>query len=486
MHWQLQFLIHMTQFTQIIKLHPKAKIHFSGIGGIGMSGLAEVLHNLGYSVQGSDLLQNYNTKRLEAAGVKIFCGHNCSDLKSVSFLVKSSAIKKLNPELKYCEKNGIPIVTRSELLKELMRSYISISISGAHGKTTTTSLVASILERAGLDPTVIVGGIMKDKNTNTRMGKSDFMVVEADESDGTFTQIPSTIVVVTNIDKEHLDYYGTFNQVKKEFYRFVSNIAFYGFAVLCIDDKNVHILSKQVKNREIITYGIKQKDADVRAINIKIFPEHSTFDVVLPKRLGGNISGIKLGIPGMHSVQNALAGITVAVRLGIKHESLKATLQCFSNVKRRFTLTQEVNGIKFIDDYSHHPSEIVAAMSIAKRVVLNTGGKIVAIFQPHRYTRVQSLFKEFTRCFVDADVVYIADIYSAQEDPIPGITSEVLVKEMKKLYKNKQIFTLSSWEILPGVIKNLCQSNDLVIFLGAGNITEWAYKVPQLIIAAKP
>lgn len=471
----------MTQFTQLSRLHPEAKIHFSGIGGIGMSGLAEIMHNFGYSVQGSDLLQNYNTKRLEAAGIKVFAGHNHSNLKSVSFLVKSSAIKKSNSELEYCEKNDIPVVTRAELLSEIMRSYVSISVSGAHGKTTTTSLIASILERAGLDPTVIVGGIMQDKNTNVRIGKSDFMVVEADESDGTFTEIPSTIAVVTNIDKEHLDHYRTFDQIKKEFYKFISKIAFYGFAVVCIDDKHVHKLAKQIKNREIITYGIKQKEADITAINIKMFADHSIFDVTLPKKFGGKISGIKLGIPGMHSVLNALAGIAVAVRLGVNHERLKAALQSFGNVKRRFTLTQEVNGIKFIDDYSHHPSEIIAAINIAKQVVSGTGGKIMAIFQPHRYTRVQSLFKEFTKCFNDADIVYISDIYSAQEAPIPGITSEALASAMKKLYKRKHIATFISWEILPVEIKKQCKKNDLVLFLGAGNITEWAYKVPQIV-----
>lgn len=473
----------MIQFNHLIKLRPNAKLHFSGIGGIGMSGLAEIMHNLGYQVQGSDITQNYNTKRLEAAGIKVFNGHDASNLSSVSFFIKSSAIKKPNPELDYCESHGIPIISRADFLSELMHSSIAISVSGAHGKTTTTSIVASILEHAGLDPTVIVGGIIKDTNTNVRMGNGDFMVVEADESDGTFTQIPSTIAVVTNIDKEHLDYYGSFARVKEEFYKFVSNISFYGFAVLCIDDKHVLELSKQITNREIITYSIEHDYADVQAVNIRMLPACSMFDVKFSSKLNSAVlRDVKLNVPGLHSIQNALAGITIAVQLRLDPKYLMAALQEFKNVKRRFTLTNEVNGIKFIDDYAHHPSEIAATMRMAKQIVSGTGGKVVAVFQPHRYTRVQSLFKEFTTCFADADELFVADIYSAQEQPIPGITSEILAKEIKNLHQEKQVENFSSWEALPEIIKNRCNSNDLVIFLGAGNITEWAYKIPQLIM----
>jgi UDP-N-acetylmuramate--alanine ligase len=469
--------------TDLISFRKDARLHFSGIGGIGMSGLAEIVHKLGYGVQGSDIESNYNTARLEQAGIKVFYEQNGANLGGISFLIKSSAIKKSNSELVYCEKHGIPVIHRAALLKELMRPLTSISVSGTHGKTTTTALIASVLEHAKLDPSMILGGIIKDKNTNVKMGEGNFIVVEADESDGTFTQIPSTIAVVTNIAKEHLDYYGNFDQLKEAFYQFVFGISFYGFAVVCTDDANVCELIKRLHDREIITYGITQKPADVMAVNIRQGSDHSIFDIVFSEKLADTMPmhDIRLNVPGLHNVQNALAGVAIAARLKLNLESVRAALQNFSNVKRRFTVTQEVNGIKFVDDYAHHPSEVQATISTARQMVEGTGGRIIAVFQPHRYSRLKNLFSEFVHCFQGADFTYVADVYSAQEAPIEGITSGALVSEMKKFYADKTISTLKSWQTLPDIIKQSCRSNDLVLFMGAGDVTMWAHQVPKLL-----
>ena len=463
-------------------LNPNVNLHFSGIGGIGMSGLAEIMHKLGYKVQGTDIASNDITKKLENSGIKVFYNHENSDLSNVSFLIKSSAIKDDNYELKYCIKNGIPIIARAELLAALMRSKIAISISGAHGKTTTTSFIAFLLEKVGLDPTVIVGGIINDKQTNAYLGLSNFMVVEADESDGTFIKIPSTIAVVTNIDKEHVDFYKNYSNLKKAFRKFIEDIPFYSFGVVCVDDKELKKLSKRIKTREVITYSLKQKQADVFAANIKKSRQGHSFDICFGAKFENVIiKNIELNIPGIHNVQNSLAAVAVVVRLRLNLDCLKEAFAQFNNVKRRFTLTNEVNGIKFIDDYAHHPREIQATLSTAKQIISETKGKIFVIFQPHRYSRTYSLFDEFIHCFEDADVLYIADICSANEDPIVGVTKEHLVQAIKKIYKDKEVQPLKSQEHLPDIIKKSCKANDIVLFLGAGNITDWAYNVPLLL-----
>jgi len=463
-------------------LHPNAKLHFSGIGGIGMSGLAEIMHKLGYDVQGTDISKNYITEKLENSGIKIFYDHSRSDLTDVSFLIKSSAIKDNNPELKCCIKNGIPIVSRAELLAELMRSKVTISVSGAHGKTTTTSFIASLLEKVGLDPTVIVGGIINSKKTNAYLGLGSFMVVEADESDGTFIKIPTTIAVAINIDREHMDFYKSYDNLKKAFRKFIEDIPFYGFGVLCIDDKELNELSKTIKTREIITYSLDQKQADVFAANIKKFAKGYSFDICFGERLGNySINNVKLNIPGKHNLLNSLAAAAVAARLRLNLDCLKEAFEQFDNVKRRFTLTGEVNGIKFIDDYAHHPREILATLATAKQIVSTSKGRVFVVFQPHRYSRLQNLFDEFVHCFKDADVVYISDVYAASEEPIVGANKESLVRSIKEHYKDKETKALRSWKDLPNIIKDSCETDDVVLFLGAGDVTNWAYKVPTLL-----
>jgi len=460
-------------------LQPNAKLHFSGIGGIGMSGLADIMRQLGYSVQGTDVLSNYITERLEKSGIKIFYDHDTSDLSGISFLIKSSAIKDDNRELKQCIKNGIPIITRGDLLAELMRSKIAISVAGAHGKTTTTSFIACLLEKAGMDPTVIIGGIIKSKGVNAYLGLGSLMVVEADESDGTFIKIPTTVAVALNIDKEHMEYYKSYSNLKKAFQKFIEQIPFYGFGVLCIDDKELRALNDKIKDREVVTYSLEQRQADVFAANIKKSSKGHSFDICFGEKFGNLvIPNVKLNIPGIHNVQNSLAAVAVAARLHLNLDCVKAAFEIFDNVKRRFTLTNEVNGIKFIDDYAHHPSEIQATLISARQVVSENNGRVFVVFQPHRPSRVHSLWDEFIHCFKDADVLYVADVYSASEQPIEGISKEFLAKTIKKNYKNKEVQTLNSWEELPKIIKVSCKANDIVLFLGAGDITDWAYNVP--------
>ncbi|NRA74021.1 MAG: UDP-N-acetylmuramate--L-alanine ligase [Rickettsiales bacterium] len=464
------------------KLTPNANLHFSGIGGIGMSGLAEIMFKLGYNVQGTDITNNAITKKLEESGIKVFYDHKNSDLSDISFLIKSSAIKDDNYEIQYCIKNNIPIVTRAELLASLMTGKVAISVSGTHGKTTTTSFIASLLEKAGLDPTVIVGGIINHKKTNAYLGMGSFVVVEADESDGTFIRLPSTIAVATNIDREHMDFYKSYDNLKEAFRRFIEGVPFYGFGVLCIDNKELYELSKKITSREIITYSVKNAKADVFADNIKKSKRGHIFDICLGTKFGGiRIKDIELNVPGVHSIQNSLAAASVAARLHLNLEVLKDAFAQFDNVKRRFTLTGEVNGVRFIDDYAHHPREIEATLSSAKQMVSDSKGKVFAIFQPHRYSRTRNLFDDFIHCFKDADILYIADIYAASEDPIEGISKESLVEAIKQSYPDKQIQSLPAHDKLPDLIKKFCNDGDMVLFLGAGSITEWAYNVPEFL-----
>lgn len=402
-------------------------IHFVGIGGIGMSGIAELLHNLGYRVQGTDRAEGANTRRLQAAGVPITIGHDESNLGDAQVIVTSSAIKSDNPEVVAARKRLIPVVRRAEMLGELMRLKWSIAVAGTHGKTTTTSLVASILDTAGRDPTVVNGGIINAWGSNARLGSGDWMVAEADESDGTMVKLPATIAIVTNIDPEHLDHYGTFEALREGFVTFLANIPFYGFATLCIDHPEVQGIIPRLLDRRIITYGFSAQ-ADVRASDLQLTSAGVRFTAIITDRKTGQantVDDIFLPMFGRHNVQNALAALAVAHFIGIDDEVVKSAFAGFGGVNRRFTKTGEVDGITIIDDYGHHPVEIAAVLAAARSV---TQGQVIALVQPHRYSRLKSLFDGFCSCFNDADTVIVADVYPAGEEPIEGMHRDGLVE----------------------------------------------------------
>jgi UDP-N-acetylmuramate--alanine ligase len=456
-------------------------LHFVGIGGIGMSGIAEVLHALGYRVQGSDISDSYNTERLVKKGIPVFIGHDAANIKDAALIVVSSAIKKDNPELIAAREAKMPVVRRAEMLAELMRLKWSVAIAGTHGKTTTTSLVGAMLEEANFDPTVINGGIVNSYGTNTRLGKSEWMVVEADESDGTFTKLPATIAVITNIDPEHMDHYGSFDNIKKAFNQFVENIPFYGFAVLCTDHPVVQAMIPEIVDRRIITYGFNPQ-ADVRATNLRSGPDGTIFDVTFaPWICGGKediLRDVFLPMLGQHNVQNSLSALAIAREMNVPAATMKTALKNFSGVKRRFTKTGEVNNITVIDDYGHHPVEIQAVLKAARQAVEKSGGKIVAVMQPHRYTRLSNLFEDFCGCFNDADTVIIADVYPAGESPIEGADKEHLAEGVKAR-GHRHVETLPNAGALAGMVAEIVQPNDFVICLGAGDITKWAYALPE-------
>ncbi|HEY4133946.1 MAG TPA: UDP-N-acetylmuramate--L-alanine ligase [Alphaproteobacteria bacterium] len=464
-------------------------IHFVGIGGIGMSGIAEVLHNLGYVVQGSDMAESANVKRLRDLGIKVFIGHAAENVGDAQVVVISSAVKPSNPEVSGARARLIPVVRRAEMLGELMRLKWAIAVGGTHGKTTTTSLVSAMLEGAGLDPTVIIGGILNAIGTNARLGSGDWMVVEADESDGTFLRLPATIAIVTNIDPEHLDHYGDFDAVRRAFVSFVENIPFYGFACLCIDHPEVQAMIPKLSDRKIITYGYSPQ-ADVRGINLRASPEGITFDVLVADRAatqaGGGaprvISGMKLPMAGRHNVQNSLAAIAVGVEMGLDEARMRAALMGFKGVKRRFTKTGEANGVTVIDDYGHHPVEIAAVMRAARE---SYTGRVVAVVQPHRYTRLRDLFEEFCTCFNDADTVIVADVYAAGEQPIAGVSRDALVEGLRA-HGHRQVVALEGPEQLASTVAGLTAPGDLVICVGAGSITNWANALPAELAALAP
>jgi UDP-N-acetylmuramate--alanine ligase len=451
-------------------------IHFVGIGGIGMSGIAEVLHNLGYRVQGSDLADSANTKRLAELGIRVMIGHRAENLDTAEVVVVSSAVKPDNPEVVAGRARRLPVVRRAEMLAELMRLKWSIAIAGTHGKTTTTSIIGALLETAGLDPTVINGGIINAYGTNTRLGAGDWMAVEADESDGTFTRLPATVAVVTNIDPEHLDFYGDFATLQQAFETFVGNIPFYGFAVMCIDHPVVQGMVAKLSERRILTYGLSPQ-ADIRAVNIRLGGDGSHFDVVVTDRTSREERTIpKLFLPmfGDHNVQNSLTAVAVAEELGLGDEVVRATLRNFRGVRRRFTKTGEWNGVSIIDDYGHHPVEIAAVLKAARAIV---GGRVVAVVQPHRYTRLADLFEGFCTCFNDADTVLVADVYPAGEPPIAGIHREALVAGLGA-HGHRDARVLAGAEALAPTIHELTRPGDMVVCLGAGSITNWANSLP--------
>ncbi len=449
-------------------------LHFTGIGGIGMSGIAEVLHQLGYQVQGSDLAENANVLRLRGKGIKIFIGHDAAHIKDASVVVVSSAVKQDNPELVAAREKRLPVVRRAQMLAELMRLKRSIVIGGTHGKTTTTSLVGAMLEEGGFDPTVINGGIVNSYGTNTRLGGGAWMVVESDESDGTFTHLPATVTVVTNIDPEHMEHYGSFDNVRAAYRQFVENVPFYGYAVLCADHPEVQGLIAQITDRRIITYGFSPQ-ADVRADNLRLSAQGCTFDAVFAQ--SGVLSDIWLPMLGKHNVQNALAALTIAREMGIPHAVMKKSLAHFAGVKRRFTKTGEVNGITVIDDYGHHPVEIAAVLKAARAAVADNGGRVIAVVQPHRYTRLSSLFDEFCTCMNDADSVIVADVYAAGESPVDGADRDSLAAGIVR-HGHRDVKILENPAQLPQMIAGLAEPGDFVICLGAGDITKWAHALP--------
>ena len=451
-------------------------IHFVGIGGIGMSGIAEVLHNLGYVVQGSDASDNANVKRLREKGIAVEVGHRADNLGKAEVVVVSTAIRRDNPELMAARERRIPVVRRAEMLAELMRLKQCVAIAGTHGKTTTTSLVATLLDAGHFDPTVINGGIINAYGTNARLGDGDWMVVEADESDGTFLKLPADVAIVTNIDPEHLDHFRTFDAIKDAFRAFVENLPFYGFAVMCLDHPTVQDLVGKIEDRRVITYG-ENPQADVRLLGVDLRGGVCRFGVEIRDRktqLVTRIDDLVLPMPGHHNALNATAAIAVAYHLGMSADRIRDALKNFGGVKRRFTKTGEWKGVTIFDDYGHHPVEIAAVLRAARA---STAGQVIAVVQPHRYTRLQSLFDQFATCFNDADAVIVADVYAAGEQPIAGIDRDHLVQAIKA-HGHRQALALESPAALAATVRGLAQPGDYVICLGAGTITQWAYALP--------
>jgi UDP-N-acetylmuramate--alanine ligase len=451
-------------------------IHFVGIGGIGMSGIAEVLVNLGYTVIGSDVADGANVKRLRELGVKIAIGHRSENIDGADVVVVSSAIKRDNPELVAARAKRLPVVRRAEMLAELMRLKSCVAIAGTHGKTTTTSLVAALLDGGGLDPTVINGGIINAYGTNARVGAGDWMVVEADESDGTFLKLPADVAIVTNIDPEHLDHFHTYEAVQDAFRDFIENIPFYGFAVMCTDHPVVQSLVGKLEDRRILTYG-ENPQADVRLTGLDHHNGASRFSIVFRDRQGQvvhTIDKLSLPMPGRHNVLNATSAVAVAHTLGIEDDVIRKALAAFGGVKRRFTKVGTWNGAVIIDDYGHHPVEIAAVLRAARE---SAKGQVIAVMQPHRYTRLHDLFDQFCTCFNDANVVIVAPVYPAGETPIPGIDRDTLVAGLRA-HGHKQAIPLQAPEKLAALIKELAKPGDIVVCLGAGSITQWAYALP--------
>jgi len=457
-------------------------VHFIGIGGIGMSGIAEVLANLGYTVQGTDQADSANVKRLRDKGVKITIGHRAESLDGARVVVISSAIRPDNPELVAARAQRLPVVRRAEMLAELMRLKSCVAIAGTHGKTTTTSMVAALLDAGGFDPTVINGGIINAYGTNARLGAGDWMVVEADESDGTFLKLPADIAIVTNVDPEHLDHFKTYDAVQDAFRAFVENVPFYGFSVMCTDHPVVQSLVGRIEDHRIITYG-ENPQADVRLVDISHAGGTSLFTIVLRERAGETphtIENVALPMPGRHNALNATAAIAVAHELGIADDVIRNALAKFGGVRRRFTRTGIWNGVTIIDDYGHHPVEIAAVLRAARE---STKGQVIAVVQPHRYTRLAALFEQFCTCFNDADVVIVANVYPAGEAPIPGADRDALVQGLRT-HGHRRVVPLESPEALAPLVAGIAHSGDYVVCLGAGSITQWAYALPGELAAA--
>ena len=455
-------------------------VHFIGIGGIGMSGIAEIMLRIGYTVQGSDAKASANTERLEKLGAKVFIGHDAGHVEGASAVVYSTAVKADNPEMVAGRERRLPLVRRAEMLAELMRLQFSVGVAGTHGKTTTTSMVAALLDAGGLDPTVVNGGIINAYGTNAKVGAGDWIVVEADESDGTFLKLKSTVAIVTNIDPEHLDHYGDFDAVKKAFRDFVENIPFYGFAAVCTDHPEVQAMAARVENRRLVTYGLNPQ-AQVRAEALTMGPDGCRFDVVIQPHEGETVryEDLRLPMAGRHNALNALAAIAVARELGVSGQDIRKGLAGFGGVRRRFTTTGVAGGVRIVDDYAHHPVEIAAVLTAARAVTL---GRVIAVVQPHRYSRLSDLFDEFCACFNDADVVIVADVYAAGEAPLPGIDRDALIGGLRR-YGHRRVLALDAPASLAAMVREEAKAGDVVVLLGAGDITGWSYALPGELTA---
>lgn len=450
-------------------------IHFIGIGGIGMSGIAEVMHNMGYTVQGSDMAEGYVIQHLRDLGIKVMIGHQAENLGDAAVVVTSTAIKRGNPEVELALEKRVPVIRRAEMLAELMRLKSTVAVAGTHGKTTTTSMVAALLDAGGVDPTVINGGIINSYGSNARLGKSEWMVVEADESDGSFLRLDGTIAVVTNIDPEHLDHYGSFDAVKDAFVEFVENTPFYGAAMLCLDHPEVQAILPRVQDRRIVTYGFSAQ-ADIRGENVQPVPGGNRFDVQIRERDGAvrRIEGITMPMPGRHNVLNAMAAIGVALHMGIDDKTIQSGFASFGGVKRRFTKVGEIavdggNAI-VIDDYGHHPVEIKAVLAAARE---GAKGRVIAVVQPHRFTRLRDLMDEFQQAFNDADAVFVTPVYQAGEVPIEGVDAEALVAGLKRR-GHRAAQTIADADALAAALAADLKADDMIVCLGAGDITKWA------------
>ena len=451
-------------------------IHFVGIGGIGMSGIAEVMHNLGYSVQGSDIAEGVSVERLRARGIKVLIGHAKENVEGVAVVVTSTAVRRTNPEVAAALEARIPVVRRAEMLAELMRLKSTVAVAGTHGKTTTTSMIASLLDCGKIDPTVINGGIIEQYGSNARLGDSDWMVVEADESDGSFLRLDGTIAVVTNIDPEHLDHYGDFDGVKRAFVEFIHNVPFYGAAILCVDHPEVQAVIGDVRDRKVVTYGFSLQ-ADICGVNITAADGGNTFDVIVRQRgeEDRRIEGVHLPMPGRHNVQNALAAIAVAIEMGCSDDVIKDGFASFGGVRRRFTKVGTVDfdggAVSIIDDYAHHPVEIRAVLAAAREAVPE--GRVIAVAQPHRYTRLRDLMDDFQSCFHEADMVLVTPVYEAGEDPIEGVSSAALVEGLKSR-GHRSARTVADHGDLAATLAAEIAPGDIIVCLGAGDITRWA------------
>ena len=452
-------------------------VHIIGIGGIGMSGIAEILHGLGIAVQGSDRAASANVERIRALGIEVQVGHTAANLGSARVVVPSSAVPADNPEMVAARERSIPIVSRAEMLAELMRFKRGVAIAGTHGKTTTTTLVSTLLDAGGLDPTVINGGVINAYGSNARQGAGDWMVVEADESDGTFVRLPAQVSLVTNIDPEHLDYWKTFEAAQAAFDTFVRRVPFYGFSALCIDHPEVQRLVARVGDRPVVTYG-ESPQADVRFSNVSTDGSAMTFDVVIRPRGGGervHLPGLRLPMPGRHNAQNATGAIAIAHGLGVSPEAIREGLAGFEGVRRRFTHVGSWRGVEIFDDYAHHPVELRATLRAAQGA---SGGKVIAVVQPHRFTRLQELMDDFAACFNDADVLAVAPVYTAGETPIEGVDSAALVQRVRASGHRDARTIRGAAEVAP-LVRSLAEPGDFVMLCGAGDISAWAYALPR-------
>ncbi|MEL6738456.1 MAG: UDP-N-acetylmuramate--L-alanine ligase, partial [Pseudomonadota bacterium] len=453
-------------------------IHFVGIGGIGMSGIAEVMHNLGYTVQGSDLAEGASVERLRARGISVRIGHAKENVEGAAVVVTSTAVRRTNPEVAAALENRTPVVRRAEMLAELMRLKSTVAVAGTHGKTTTTSMIAALLDKGDVDPTVINGGIIEQYGSNARMGTSDWMVVEADESDGSFLRLDGTIAVVTNIDPEHLDHYGDFDGVKRAFLEFIQNVPFYGAAILCVDHPEVQAVIGEVRDRKVVTYGFSLQ-ADICGVNIRAGDGGNTFDVMVRQRgePDRRIEGVHLPMPGRHNVQNALAAIAVAIEMGCSDEVIREGFGEFGGVRRRFTKVGSIalddGAVSVIDDYAHHPVEIRAVLSAAREGVAGGPGRVIAVAQPHRYSRLADLMEDFQTCFNEADSVYVTPVYEAGEAPLPGIDAAALVAGLKSR-GHRSAQTIEDAGALAAALAGEIRAGDIIVCLGAGDITRWA------------